>query len=116
MNKTKEQLIQYRDAIDAHLAGKPVQDSNDGVAWYQVIPGWTALYYRPAPEPKVIPWTRETCPPLRDIEIVGKVNGIRWTISCATINHAYVRNTAYLWSELLENFTFPDGSPCGQTV
>ena len=54
------QLKQFRDAIDAHLAGKPVQRrhrlSNDESAWRDCpSPLWNSLecHYRPKPEPRV---------------------------------------------------------------
>lgn len=51
--KTKNELTDFRDAIDAHLIGNPVEHSNDGRAWLKTFtPDWTARLYRPAPIPE----------------------------------------------------------------
>ena len=55
--KTSQQLKDYRDAIDAHLAGKPVEWSDKGEKWFTAHdPTWQQHLYRPKPEPKTRPW------------------------------------------------------------
>lgn len=70
--------------------------------------------YRPAPTPEVIPWTRETLPPL-PVEVVMASSKNRYIIVAA--HEEYVSMGGYGsfgYSELLERCTRPGNSPCGE--
>ncbi len=67
MNQTDiQRLTSLRDAIDAHLSGKPVQVSGEGSFWEDVKrPRFEGGYYwRPKPAPKTRPWTADDVPPV----------------------------------------------------
>ncbi len=68
MNYTPEQLKDLRDAIDAHLQGKPVEKKhNESTDWEPCLhPTWTTEYwlYRPAPKPVTRKWSKPEDVPL----------------------------------------------------
>ena len=72
MNLTKEQLAQNADAMNAALAGKPVQYRSRGTdKWFDAedaINGlrWNcdATEYRPKPQPVARPWSKPDDVPL----------------------------------------------------
>ncbi len=65
---TREQLTDLRDAIDAHLAGKPVQWSGQDGVWFDNLttyPDFTHnFHWRPKPESKTRLWSKPEDVPL----------------------------------------------------
>ena len=87
----------------------------DSLRWKHYINLTKLTHYRLAKpsEKKFVPWTRETCPPL-GFEIVKKCNGDRSLITTAAEFRARVGATLYTWSEIFQDYTLRDGTPCGE--
>jgi hypothetical protein len=120
-NYTSQELRTIADAVDAEAASKPVEQMHAehtkgewkplGHFGIVVDREWR---YRPAPAPEVIPWTRETLPPL-PVEVIQRSTGDRFLIMTATKSDVYVLNLTWMaYSYLNKNFTRPDGSACGE--
>lgn len=67
--------------------------------------------------PAVVPWTRETCPPL-PFEVRNKAYGNRYAVVAALIEGVSVGTSqdtgTFEWGNLLQYYTMADGSPCGE--
>ena len=105
----------------AHKAGKAVEYMCILNKQWRLLPPppmWSqdVSEYRIKPEPRVVPWTRETCPPL-PFEVRNEL-GDRFTIvSAQKEGYRLAGNSSvYSWQRLKDMFTLRDGSPCGEVV
>lgn len=108
---------------EAHAAGKKVEWRYGKTGdWYPWKPSkqeveentnCSDFEFRISPEPAIVPWTRETCPPL-PFEVRNK-SGDRFTVATAReVGYNLVGDAAhYNWQVLLDLFVLPNGAPCG---
>lgn len=83
MTYSNEQLRDLRDAIDAHLAGKPVEFRADtSQPWKDsVVANFGSFFYRPKREPVTRPWN---CPADVPMPVCWIKEGASYAITLVT--------------------------------
>ena len=110
----------YAELQAAHRAGKVIR-YRDGAKWYETKKGELLAFTNPPdwyeikPEPKLIPWTRETCPPL-PFEVVSKFDGSRCAVVGADATTLRVSAHLRTYDQVFRDFTLPNRQPCGTEV
>lgn len=119
--RNEESMERSIDAVRAAMRGYAIEEKN----WSALEPKWKPLEgkivlggsteYRIKPQPQFKPWTYETLPKL-PFEIVNKETKTRTTIlACKKGDRACTGLTAHFsLSQIFDQFTLPDGSPCGE--
>lgn len=110
----------YRHAIDAHADGELELDCHKSGVWYRINPEthpsfheWPSECWRRRPKKVLFPWT--------SAQAIGKIvvrkdDGVTsYVVAFAHTAHCCLgtSTSSVLYARLLENFTQPDGSPCG---
>ena len=130
--------IDYQIAVmQAFKDGKTIEHkSRDGDKWFEVsTPSWNwwEYDYRVKEEPKYVPYENteelieDFCKrsgakrspmgePFIWVEYKAEVNIAKCLITSFTDSFAYISSKKYSLSELFDDFTFLDGSPCGKKV
>ena len=114
---TRQQLNQHWEVIDAWRKGVEVEYYNPPAKKWVIAkePSWCpTIDYRVKLNPEYIPFD------FTDAEfLTGKVvkaKNSNWVLMITACNnsHCYSDGICFLYEELLSNFTFLDGSPCGK--
>lgn len=120
-NLTDEQVEQAVAAFRARMKGENYQFQNIDGDWFTVRQTDSGANWdedtlrRPVPTKRVIPFIRDTLPAL-PFEVRDKA-GNRYCITTALRDQVKTgQGGPWTYEELLEDFTFPDGRPCGQEV
>ena len=117
---TREDLIKNWDVIEAFKNGAEVECINNiypHSEWeINNSPSWvTGFSYRVKPQSKLVPLTFEDREMLRGKYLVVKeYSKIETMITTISEDYVVIRGTATTYSELMERYTFLDGSPCGK--
>lgn len=113
-------LEQHIKGIEVLIAGGPYQFSqvpHDESRWIDgaandemntISGGW---FLRPKPQPRVLPWTMETCPVGK--EVIHKSTRNRYQIIAATDCEALIWTERVAYTYLLAYYVMADDSPCG---
>lgn len=105
MTYTLDQLRDLRDAIDAHLSGKPVECS-DGKVWYQppdpsFDSGW---HWRPKAEAVTRPWN---CPADVPMPVCWlKVAGCVVLVTAVCIHGINYNEAFHTWDSLVPDLRY----------
>lgn len=112
--KTTAEMIAV---MQAYVDGKEIEMCAYGTCDWLVIPlnrqplwNWGDYSYRVKPEPEYIPFTFEDAEFLIDKIVKHETKPIIEKLISFGLESA----NAIFYEELLENFTFLDGSPCGK--
>lgn len=123
---TTDRAKQLLPVIQAYAQNKSVQYKEQNTdKWITILPPFTASWsdkydYRIKPEPKYIPFTFEDRDMFKDRWIYSKEYGNLTKI--IHIEDDSVRSVTigtgddFSYSELLNLYTFEDGTPCGKLV
>ncbi len=123
MNYSKEVLKRALQAVEignAILQGKTIQYENGKDDWTDNddsdVPDldFSCINYRVKPETKYIPFTFDDAKDLIGKVVVDK-HSIA-TIDYLDVNGCTVSMTSWTYEEMLERYTFLDGTPCGKIV
>ena len=117
---TREELIKNWDVIEAFKNGAEVECINHNIKgdeWLIVPdPFWTRhCSYRVKQPPKLVPLTFEDRDLLRGKYLISKKeNETEAIVSTIKSDYVVIRGANTSYYELMERYTFLDGSPCGK--
>ena len=124
----KEKAKELSDILLAYSQGRIIQMRSFFGPWYDVV-GFQMEYVnselRIKPEPKLVSFTFEDNKLFRDKWIILKneFGGMGWLNKIVNINNDGVKiisknggMTDKLYCEILEQYIFEDGSPCGKYI
>ena len=117
---TRLDLIKNWDIIEAFKNGAEIEciDNRDPEDEWgaDLTPSWSNYRsYRVKPQPKLVPLTFEDREMLRGKYLVAKeYSKIETMITTISEDYVVIRGTAITYSELMDRYTFLDGSPCGK--
>lgn len=116
---TREETKKAIEVMQGYVDGKQIESrSSPKISWGPCEnPIWNFVTrdYRIKPEPKVVPWTLETCP-VGEL-VISKFGSARYVILAAHIDGTCKVATGWISFEtMLKDFTLEDGSPCGTPV
>ncbi len=123
--KLRKRMSGLLPVMSAYESGELIESRHDeNMVWKDnPNPSWTSgVEYRVKPKPQLRPYTYEEMNELVGTVVVNKVSARRAIIQSAA---AGLGTTAYVTlsndmnrsgNELIEYYTFVDGSPCGAVV
>ena len=116
---TREDLVKNWNIIEHFKNGGRVQSKNMNGDWVDSVNpsfDFCSWEYRIKPSPKIVPYTFDDAEHLIGRVVKHKKRPELMVVTLVNSNGVGIANTCYTFSDLVNDFTFPDGRPCGNIV